>query len=183
VPKGTPGRCLCSVSGCDLPVAGRGMCGTHYRRMKTTGTTELRPRPTVGERFWSKVEKTDRCWLWTANRTTPQGYGSFALGHSKFVLAHRYAYAELVGPIPAGLTLDHLCRNPPCVNPAHLEPVTMRENTLRGTSPAARNAVKTHCLRGHPFDTVNTLINVRGERQCRACARDLSRLRKQLAMR
>jgi len=170
MPTGKPGRTPCSVPECDRPIAGRGMCGTHYMRMKQTGTTNLRPKPTVTERFWSKVEKTDDCWLWKAN-TDDGGYGTFALTHTKMALAHRYSYTELVGPIPPGLTLDHLCRNRSCVNIAHLEPVTSRENTLRGISPAAQNAVKTHCLRGHPFDSANTLINVRGERQCRACAR------------
>ncbi len=87
------------------------------------------------------------------------------------VYAHRAAYELYVGPIPEGLTIDHLCRNTLCVNPAHLEAVTMRENILRGTGPSAQAARKTHCLRGHPFDDGNTLFRATGKRVCRACQR------------
>ena len=79
---------------------------------------------TPEERFWAKVDKTDDCWLWTANRTNA-GYGHFWLDR-RMVLAHRFAYELLIGPIPDGLTLDHLCRVRACVNPAHLEAVTNR---------------------------------------------------------
>lgn len=72
-------------------------------------------------------------------------------GRRRAVLAHRLAYEILVGPVPAGLTLDHLCRNRACMNPAHLEPVTMRANVLRGEAPAARQARRTHCRHGHPL--------------------------------
>ena len=83
--------------------------------------------------------------------------------------AHRVSYQLVVGEIPEGLTLDHLCRNPSCVNPDHLEPVTTKENILRGVSKIAQQARQTHCKRGHPFDEENTMI-VRGSaRQCRAC--------------
>jgi HNH endonuclease len=79
-------------------------------------------------------------------------------------------YRLLVGPVPEGLELDHLCRNRACVNPAHLEPVSHRENVLRGASFAAINAVKTHCIHdGHPFDDVNTIVRPEGRRGCRAC--------------
>ena len=75
------------------------------------------------------------------------------LGEKKF--AHRIGYEQLVGPIPKGLELDHLCRVRHCVNPDHLEPVTHKENTLRGSCPAAVNARKTHCKRGHPLTDDN----------------------------
>lgn len=89
-------------------------------------------RRPVAERFWEKVQKTDDCWLWTAS-VKPAGYGQFTVEDQKPpVYAHRFSYEQLVGPIPDGLTLDHLCANRRCVNPDHLEPVPMAENTRRG---------------------------------------------------
>lgn len=82
--------------------------------------------------------------------------------------AHRLAYEQQVGPVPRGLVLDHLCRNPACVNPAHLEPVSDKENILRGTGAGARNARKTHCVRGHELAGDN-LLTCAGGRRCRAC--------------
>lgn len=134
------------------------------------------------ERFWEKVHRfSDGCWFWLA--TGGQGrsgeYGSFWNGERK-VLAHRYAYELLVGPIPEGLTLDHLCRNTRCVNPAHLEPVTNKENTLRGFGWAGENARKTHCVNGHPLSGDNLLQEPSrpGERLCRACRAQSNRNRK-----
>jgi hypothetical protein len=89
--------------------------------------------------------------------------------------AHRASYELVRGPIPLGLTLDHLCRNRICVHPGHLEPVTIRENVLRGKTLPARNAAKTHCDHGHPFDDGNTYITPMGKRQCRACNLDARR--------
>lgn len=85
------------------------------------------------DRFLSKVDKTDSCWLWNG-RTTPSGYGNFRVG-GRQVPAHRWAYENFVGPIPSGLQIDHLCRVRNCVNPAHMEPVTSAENTRRGMAP------------------------------------------------
>jgi hypothetical protein len=120
------------------------------------------------ERFWSKVDDSggpEACWLWTS--ALVQGYGKFRLNR-RFVGAHRLSYELLVGPIPEGLTLDHLCRTPACVNPAHLEPVTMRENLLRSGNPCAINATKTHCVRGHPLEGDNIVWSKTG-RACRTC--------------
>lgn len=126
---------------------------------------------TTEERFWAKVAVGDECWTWTASGNG-QGYGKF-YASGKPVYAHRYAYELLVGRIPEGLSLDHLCRNPGCVNPDHLEPVTHAENLKRGdhfTRNAAR--LKTHCKHGHEFTAENTyIIPSTGSRHCRTCRR------------
>lgn len=119
------------------------------------------------DRFWPKVEKTDGCWNWTAS-CQAGGYGKF-LYDGRVQPAHRAAYLMLVGPIPPGYQIDHLCRNRKCVNPAHLEAVTQRENWRRGESVPAQRARQTHCKRGHIFDAENTYINSRGHRSCRKC--------------
>lgn len=131
-----------------------------------------RPRP-AAERFWEKVQITEGCWLWLAGTST-DNYGVFTLRRHVQVRAHRFSYEQLVGEIPEGLHLDHLCRNRACVNPAHLEPVTSRVNTLRGVGPSARNAAKTHCDSGHPLDEDNTYHH-EGRRRCRACRAEAQR--------
>jgi hypothetical protein len=132
-------------------------------------TRGVQPRP-AAERFWVKVQKSDGCWTWTG-ATQAGGYGRFMVASNPrtLVLAHRYSYEQLVGPIEGDLTIDHLCRNRSCVNPAHLEPVTREENALR----ANRNVGKTHCDRGHEFTEANTYRApsrpaVRGCRECRS---------------
>ena len=115
---------------------------------------------TVEERvaaFWAKVDRSggpEACWPWTASKNA-WGYGAFSL-ERKSMGAHRFAYELLVGSIPDRLTLDHLCRNRACVNPHHLEAVSDRTNILRGQGQSARNALKTHCPQGHPYDLFNT---------------------------
>ena len=119
-------------------------------------------------RFWEKVEKAGDadCWTWTGAKKN-LGYGNVRyLG--RVLAAHRVAYELLIGPIPDGLVLDHLCRNPRCVNPAHLEPVTQQANTLRGEGRAAQQAKRTHCPAGHPYSPENT-YRLAGRRYCRAC--------------
>jgi hypothetical protein len=128
------------------------------------------------ERFWQKVEintSTD-CWTWRSQ--TLQKKGRFGEGYGLFwfngrtVLAHRYSYQELVGPIPAGLTLDHLCRNRSCVRPSHLEPVTQAENNARRPAFVSFNAAKTHCPHGHEYTSENTYIRPgTAWRMCRTC--------------
>jgi len=111
-----------------------------------------RKRKRIEERFWPKVRKTESCWLWTANTTRPMdGYGRVMITPGKFQLAHRVAFELLRGPIPDGKTLDHLCRNSLCVNPEHLEPVSMRENVLRGESPGVIRRRRGTCDEGHPY--------------------------------
>ena len=165
-PKGPP----CSVDGCERPPAGRGLCGMHWQRWKKHGDPNYQ-RPARDERFWARVDKSAEggCWLWTGT-TFSTGYGALWVdGGQK--LAHRLSYEMNVGPIPGGRQLDHLCRVRACVNPEHLEPVTIRENLMRGETNAAANAAKTHCPYGHPYDEVNTYVNPSGHRVCRECSR------------
>jgi hypothetical protein len=126
-------------------------------------------RPTPAERFFGKVRKTETCWLWQGARYG-SGYGEFKVASYTLVAAHRWSYAFHVGPIPAGLVIDHLCRVPLCVNPGHLEAVTQRENTRRQHRP-------TTCPQGHAFTPGNTYTQVVDRerdwsgRKCRACDR------------
>lgn len=121
------------------------------------------------DRFWPKVvEHPDGCWVWTAS--VSKGYGSFRGDTGTTVQAHRFAYRILVGDIPAGLEIDHLCRNRLCVNPWHMEPVPHRVNVLRGLAPTAANAHKTRCNNGHNLsgDNVYRRVTLR-KRECRTC--------------
>lgn len=115
------------------------------------------------DRVLLHVTKTDTCWLWTGY--TDKGYGRLSIQDRPGLHAHRVMYQELVGPIPEGMHLDHLCRVRNCVNPDHLEPVTPLENVRR--SPLTHGS-ETHCPSGHPYDDENT-IRYRGRRYCRAC--------------
>lgn len=110
------------------------------------------------------------CWLWTAN-TPRKGYGLFQVSAGTSIGAHRFAYQTLVGPIPEGMHLDHLCRNPSCVNPYHLDPVPPQINGHRSDSWAGINHRKTHCPEDHPYAGDNLLINAKGARVCRTCKR------------
>jgi len=112
------------------------------------------------------------CWEWVGS-ICPRGYGSWrAHGEQR---AHRAVYRMLRGPIPEGLTLDHLCRNRSCVNPDHLEAVTNKVNILRGEGVCAKHARQTHCNRGHPLDEMNTIVDKRGRRRCHICNNNSSR--------
>jgi hypothetical protein len=150
---------------------------------------KLRLKRAPAQRFWEKVGPHDdpnSCWLWqgATNGIEPLKYGSFRLqpqgGHKGTTSAHRFAYELLVGPVPKGMTLDHVkargCTSTLCVNPAHLEPVTNKVNILRGTGPCAVNARRQFCRKGHPFDEANTRITPSGGRVCRSCRNAYNRL-------
>lgn len=173
-----PPYVTCSIPECANPVDSRGWCKPHYDRWYYHGdplATKSAIRRSPSERFWAKVEKTQGCWLWTGYRAHA-GHGRFSLGHRVPVPAHRFAYEELVGPIPAGMELDHLCRNPPCVRPSHLEPVSRAVNNERSFSATAQNKRKTFCKSGHPFDEINTYLRPTGGRGCKVCRAEASRM-------
>jgi hypothetical protein len=166
-------RRVCTIDDCDKPREGRGLCGKHYARLLRHGDPHYTQRPTWGmsawDRFWLKVDASGDCWQWTAG-SKGKDYGGF---DSQW--AHRWAWEHLVGPIPDGLDLDHLCRNRGCVNPDHLEPVPVEVNVLRGFGAMALNARKTHCPKGHPYSGDNVRIYARPggkpSRYCVACSR------------
>lgn len=179
-------RTGCSVPDCSREHHAKGYCSMHHLRWKKWGDPQVTygHHPPTSHRFWSKVNKQGSmppqsvapglCWEWIGAKT-PGGYGQFWLNPKK-VVSHRFAYEQLVGEIPEGLQLDHLCRNRACVNPEHLEPVTQQVNILRGFSIATANRLKTHCPHGHLYSAENTYIHPKNNgRICRACARKRSR--------
>ena len=123
------------------------------------------------ERVWRFVEIGHPlgCWEWTGH--TRAGYGRMHESNGRLVDAHRVTYEFFKGPIPLGLQIDHLCRNPCCVNPDHLEAVTPRENVLRGAAPGIRRRGAPTCIHGHLWNEKNTYITKQGRRKCRECAR------------
>lgn len=176
----------CSVDGCErADKLVRGWCPKHYARWKRHGDPNftLTPQAVYGasleDRFWCKVNAEGVCWEWTAYRDK-KGYGKFQVGN-KARGAHKVAWELLMGPVPHGLDLDHLCRNPPCVNPDHLEPVTRRENVLRGINaiPGKHHhmAQRTHCVNGHEYTEENSYHRVdrAGHKQCKTCHRERDR--------
>jgi len=153
----------CTVSGCEGAYLARGFCRRHYDRWRRTGD----PLKTLHQhkfegRFWARVDRQEAgCWNWTGALNSA-GYGH--VGRDGGVRrTHRVAYELLVGPIPEGLHLDHLCRNRACCNPEHLEPVTNAENIRRAA------AAKTHCKNGHPYTAENVYVRPTGSRYCTPC--------------
>lgn len=135
-----------------------------------------RARP-VSERLMEQIEKANGCWLWTGP-LDKDGYGKIGI-NGRSDRAHRVSYEAFVGPIPEGMTIDHVhdrgCRHRSCINPDHLEPVPSAENTRRGRNGALRPA-KTTCINGHPWTPENVRTDPKsGKHLCRACDRDRQR--------
>ena len=118
----------CTVDGCTKTGrVVRGMCMMHYTRNRTYGSTDEPHLAKADARFWSKVVKTESCWLWGSSKNQC-GYGTFGIGRGQQWLAHRYAWTTIIGVIGDGKHLDHICHNPACVNPEHLREVTNKQN-------------------------------------------------------
>lgn len=167
----------CSTEGCDASARIKGLCRNCYQRAWARQKAlkqgrVIRDRPSRMEQFQRSFSvDTNGCWTWFGSNNG-RGYGLF--WDNGKVYAHRWSYEHHVGPIPDGLVIDHLCRNPACVNPDHLEPVSQAVNFRRGEANAAKKA-KTHCPNGHPYEGRNVLLNTRGCRGCRTCANEYRR--------
>lgn len=139
----------------------------------------------ITDEFWSKVDvkSEDECWKYLGSKL-PNGYGQFWFEEIRQpITAHRVAYELMIGKIPEGYQIDHLCRNRLCVNPKHLEAVTCQTNLLRGNTDAAKNASQTHCPQGHSYSGKNLYISPRGERICRICRNMKPELKNKLRLR
>jgi hypothetical protein len=161
----------CTVDGCTRGsvLKSYGWRGMHYARWRNRGALEL---ASASERFWAMVAEAGDCWCWTGS-LSGSGYGKFWL-NGRSIMAHRFSYEQLIDDIPAGLTIDHLCRNTICVNPWRLEPVPGVVNTRR----ASAYRRKTHCHKGHEFTNENTLVNNQGHQFCRTCRRAREKARR-----
>ena len=157
---------------CDASANATGATGSAPHRRTVTGAgnasdgvMETPKGPKEGtQEFWGLVDKSGSCWTW-AGTVSGKGYG-YVRRDGRSQRAHRVAYEMVVGPIPEGLHLDHLCRNRLCVNPGHLEPVTNRTNALRGNSPNAIIHRTNRCKHGHSMDDAR--VSPKG-RDCRTC--------------
>lgn len=138
--------------------------------------------PRLLARIWAKTRRNKEtgCWEWSG-KISDRGYGYVQIGRSSR-RAHRVAYEVLVGEIPEGLTLDHLCRVRNCINPTHLEPVTAAENSRRSIPNPNRghgsHRQREYCYQGHPWDENNTILRPDGARRCRSCQQASKRRRK-----
>lgn len=175
---------LCEC-GCGQPTPIATTTHSRYGRFKGQPQRFVRGHNAFANRRGYTVSDqgyTTPCWLYNGRIIPETGYPGFIRWNGRHAAAYRIYFEMHRGPIPDGLTLDHLCRVRHCVNPDHLEAVPIRVNTLRGDSPAARNAAKTHCVRGHAFDSENTAYDKRGRRSCKACKQELQRRRRLAAV-
>lgn len=156
------------------------VCHTVYRR--TTGYKfGCSPACRAESIFWSHVEKTSTCWIWRGWKSNVK-YGHYGyMFHpviKKSVFAHRFSYELHKGSIPSGLVIHHVCENKLCVNPEHLQAVTLVENIFYGNSAPAINRRKTHCNKGHLYDSTNTIVckgRIGPTRRCRICTEQYNR--------
>jgi hypothetical protein len=175
---------LCAIAECNSPARRESFCWRHWAYWDATGDPLSTRRrldgvgPLAGLMRYVTEDPATRCWLWIGSHTQ-DGYGIVARkvdGRRTSELAHRAVYRAFVGEVDAE-SLDHLCRVRACVNPAHLEPVSMRVNTRRGDTLAAYYASRTHCEGGHEFTPANTIQRPEGCRRCRTCKNAQGRAR------
>ncbi len=168
---------VCRMDGCDHLVKARGLCNKHYLRDVRHGSplagSPERILKDDERRLWSRIKKTEGCWVWLAGTTG--GYGSTHWEGRRWRV-HRLVYTLLVGPIPPSLQLDHLCHNRACCRPDHLEAVTQQENIRRGL----RGGMQPTCSKGHEYDT---FVHTKGriERRCSTCINERRRDRYRLS--
>lgn len=130
---------------------------------------------TSWSQLFDHLDPVNGCWVWKGLVSDGYGLNQGVHSPSETRLVHRKVYEFLVGPIPETMTLDHLCRNRACCNPAHLEPVSIKDNVMRGEGACAQHARKTHCKRGHEFTPENTGKASKDGRYCIQCSRDAAK--------
>lgn len=132
----------CSIDGCDSKHVAKGFCQNHYYKNRTYGDPLVSARKPVAERLWARVDKSGDCWIWTGG-TSDHGYGAI-WNNGKVASAHRVAFELENGPIPDGLFIDHICHNPPCVNPQHLRLATNKQNmeNRSGADKGSRTGIR-----------------------------------------